>query len=170
MKSKLRIFLVAFVLGFILSLSIHASHRDEIVFYNPGVPYWNEIVRYSTEYKVCPYLIAALIEQESSFNSDAVSSAGAIGLTQIMPPTARSIAQELGVRHFNLRNPETSIRFGVHYLTSLIRVYKYEFSALRAYNGGPRFMNYFVCHRYANKIIRKRSFLLKKVGIESTSV
>lgn len=86
-------------------------------------------------------LLLALIRQESLFDPRAASSAGALGLIQIIPTTGQGIAQELGVNDFqtaDLLRPNLNIRFGAHYLAAQLRLFEGDLSAaLAAYNGGP---------------------------------
>ena len=68
-----------------------------------------------------------------------MSSAGAVGLTQLMSPTAAEIAQKLRIKEYSLTEPETNIMFGTYYLSELIR--RGNGSLLRAffsYNAGFR--------------------------------
>ncbi len=88
-----------------------------------------------------PNLFFSLMRQESLFEPEAVSWAGAHGLSQIMPSTGRGIARRLGVRGFrtnHLLRPETNVRFGTYYLAGLIEDFDGDIlRALAAYNGGP---------------------------------
>lgn len=86
-------------------------------------------------------LIYALIRQESRFAPNAGSIAGALGLTQVIPPTAADIAEALADESFDvslLVRPERSIRYGAYYLSEQLRTFDgAAWLALAAYNGGP---------------------------------
>jgi peptidoglycan lytic transglycosylase len=88
-----------------------------------------------------PYLILALVRQESFYDARAVSPADATGLTQVIPTTAEGIADELGEENFrnaDLKRPNVSLRFGAHYLGAQIDLLEGDIpAALAAYNGGP---------------------------------
>jgi peptidoglycan lytic transglycosylase len=80
-----------------------------------------------------------VIEAESKFNPNARSDAGAIGLMQLTPATAKGIAQYTGGSRFrlsDLTNPDINIRYGAWYLGHLLEKYKNERLALAAYNAG----------------------------------
>src|SRR6185437_3546453 len=88
-----------------------------------------------------PALLAAVIEAESKFNADAHSSAGAVGLMQLTPTTAKGIAQYTGGHNFrvaDLTSPEINVRYGARYLPPLLNPYdQTEPVALAAYTAGP---------------------------------
>ena len=104
-------------------------------------PYWESIVRYSNEYKVDPYLVVALMREESLFNSQARSKAGALGLMQIMPATGQGIAKGLQMEWEGpemLLVPQTNIRFGICYISSLKKRFNNNpILMLSGYNAGP---------------------------------
>ena len=80
-----------------------------------------------------------MIEAESKFNPNARSDAGAIGLMQLTPGTAKGIAQYTGGSRFrlsDLTNPDINIRYGAWYLGHLLEKYRNERLALAAYNAG----------------------------------
>ena len=94
---------------------------------------------YAKKYDINTSVIYALIRSESFFDKEVVSSAGAVGLTQLMSPTAGEIAQKLRIKEYSLTDPETNIMFGTYYLSELIR--RGNGSLLRAffsYNAGFR--------------------------------
>jgi soluble lytic murein transglycosylase len=100
------------------------------------------IVRgHAQNYDLNPALLAAVIEEESKFRADAKSSAGAIGLMQLQPATAKGIALRTGGSKFvlsDLYDPEINIRYGAWYLHHLLLKYDDERLALAAYNAGQQ--------------------------------
>ena len=82
-------------------------------------------------------LCLAMIWQESLFDPDAVSSANARGIMQIIPPTAKAIAKELQVETYSLHDPSTSIRFGCYYFNNLMKDLNSVPLSLAGYNAGP---------------------------------
>jgi soluble lytic murein transglycosylase len=101
---------------------------------------YEQIVRgHAHNYSLEPALLAAVIYQESKFESDARSSSGAIGLMQLLPDTAKGIALHTGGSRFrveDLYDPEINVRYGAWYLRHLLRKYGEERTALAAYNAG----------------------------------
>ena len=87
-----------------------------------------------------PFLVAALIRQESTWETRARSRVGALGLMQVMPATGRQIARTLKVRGWHpdqLYEPAVNLRFGTWYLSQSLRQYGGDLSrALAAYNAG----------------------------------
>jgi cell wall-associated NlpC family hydrolase len=95
-----------------------------------GVPYANLFTSAGAKYGVDPSLLAAVANQESSFNSQAVSPAGAEGLMQFMPSTAAG----LGI---NPLDPTSAVDGAARYLSSLQKQFGSTSLALAAYNAGP---------------------------------
>lgn len=91
--------------------------------------------------QVSPLLLLALVRQESFFDPDAGSPAGALGLTQVIPSTGEDIAARLGRADFeadDLYRPFVSISFGANYLSRQLTAFDGELlQALAAYNAGP---------------------------------
>jgi soluble lytic murein transglycosylase-like protein len=83
-----------------------------------------------------PKIAFALVDVESDFYHKAVSSKGAVGLTQVMPATARWL--EPGVTYADLFDHETNLRLGFRFLRDMISYYHGDLDlALTAYNRGP---------------------------------
>jgi soluble lytic murein transglycosylase len=91
---------------------------------------------------VDPYLVAAIIREESQYDARAVSRVGAVGLMQVMPATAQAVARMQGfpdVVRDDLFDQETNIRFGVRYLEQLLQQFSGNVMyAVAAYNAGPQ--------------------------------
>jgi soluble lytic murein transglycosylase len=95
-------------------------------------------------YHLDPALVAAVVYEESHFDASARSDAGAIGLMQLLPDTARGIALHTGGGNFHpstdLLNPDLNVRYGCWYLQHLRQKYAgYRNAtelALAAYNAG----------------------------------
>ncbi|MCL5406991.1 MAG: lytic transglycosylase domain-containing protein [Patescibacteria group bacterium] len=99
--------------------------------------YKDSIKKYSEERGLRPNFVAAVIYTESRFNPKSVSSVGAVGLMQIMPGTADSIASEIGEKTGDLTDPETSIKYGTWYLKGLSDKYGGNTDLIcAAYNAG----------------------------------
>jgi len=93
-----------------------------------------------------PALIHAIIRQESMFDAGAVSPSGALGLMQLMPPTARSVAGKLKMKKFNPAkltvDPRTNVVLGSSYLADLVDKYSGSYvMAIAGYNAGPGRVN-----------------------------
>ena len=101
---------------------------------------YEHIVRgHAENYGLEPELVAAVIYQESKFDASARSAAGAVGLMQLQPETAKGIALRTGGGKFrveDLDDPEINVRYGSWYLHHLLDKYEDELLALAAYNAG----------------------------------
>jgi soluble lytic murein transglycosylase len=101
--------------------------------------YWDWIRKYSTARNLDPYVIAALVAQESTFDAKIRSSANAWGLMQVVPATGRRLARTLGITRFRtsmLTNPELNIRLGTLYFSNLVEQFGGTYYALASYNAG----------------------------------
>jgi soluble lytic murein transglycosylase len=110
--------------------------------------YTDVIVARARQEGIDPALVAALIWQESAFDPMAVSTAGARGLMQILPPTGRTVSRKLGraagktarkkTPAPNLNDPVTALALGTHYLRQMLDRFGGRVElALAAYNAGP---------------------------------
>ncbi len=104
-------------------------------------PYREIVKREAAERGVDPIFLAALIRQESAFSAAIRSSAGAIGLMQVMPETGRELARVEGVRGFtaaSLELPEINVHLGTRFWVDMSRRFGDNTPlALTAYNAGP---------------------------------
>ena len=103
------------------------------------IDYWPLIAKYSKQHGLDPYLVAALMAQESTFTAEIRSSANAYGLMQIIPSTGRHVARKVGVRNFTTRmltDPETNVRLGTQYFKDLMTEFGGAHFALAGYNAG----------------------------------
>lgn len=99
--------------------------------------YWDAIRREARRQRIDPYLVLALIRQESRFEKQAISSAGALGLMQLMPRTARYVARNRRLSVERITDPDLNIRLGVRYLARLLRRFNGSLEkTVAAYNGG----------------------------------
>jgi soluble lytic murein transglycosylase len=100
--------------------------------------FWDLIRKYSTQRDLDPYLIAALVAQESTFVPTVRSHANAYGLMQLVPPTGRTYARKLKLRYSLglLTTAEPNIRMGVAYFADKIREFGSVHLALASYNAG----------------------------------
>jgi soluble lytic murein transglycosylase len=106
------------------------------------LPHWETIRKLSDEAGIDPYLVAALIRQESLFDPRAISRASALGLMQLLPSTAGRIAAALGLpppTTTALFEPELNLRLGIFHLRELLQRYANDpVKALAAYNAGEQ--------------------------------
>ena len=104
--------------------------------------YANEVDLHATKHQVDPALIFGLLRQESAFDDSADSAAGAKGLMQLMPKTAKEIASELKqtwLRDSSLFNPNLNIEYGSFYYKKLLEEFnQHPLLATAAYNAGPK--------------------------------
>jgi soluble lytic murein transglycosylase-like protein len=127
--------------------------RSELDLANAQLDRWHKIFGYSSKYRVAadlatsiydislaegiePELAFRLVRVESEFNERATSPVGAIGLTQLMLPTARYFQKDITKE--SLYDRDTNLRIGFRYLRTLVREYKGNMQlALLVYNRGP---------------------------------
>lgn len=104
------------------------------------LPYRADLERFAKRNGLDPFLVAALIRQESEFNPKAISPANARGLTQILPSTGRELSRKLKVRPYStarLYQPVVSLEFGSYYFKMMTDSLGGHFeAALAAYNAG----------------------------------
>ena len=137
------------VLAVVLALAGLAGSAAYVEASKPGwygrlrypIAYEHVIAGHARNYDLDPALLAAVVYKESKFDPDARSRAGAIGLMQLLPSTAKGIAVHTGGNRFtvgDLYDPEINVRYGAFYLRRLLRKYGDARLALAAYNAGQR--------------------------------
>src|SRR5205085_7458177 len=108
----------------------------EVIF---PLDYWPLIEKYSKANDLDPYLMVALIAQESTFTADVRSGANAYGLMQLLPTTGRAYSRKVGLGAFStqmLTQPEANIRMGMRYFKDLSDHFGGDHYALASYNAG----------------------------------
>lgn len=104
-----------------------------------------EIWAYGQRFDVDPFLVMAIMRQESTYRNTALSPVGAIGLVQVMPRTGAKVAALLGEQRYSprdLEDPQVNLRYGVYYLGQLLDRFDGAFPmAVGSYNGGPHNMS-----------------------------
>jgi soluble lytic murein transglycosylase len=104
------------------------------------LPYRAQLYAYSRQNQLSPYLVAALIRQESEFNPTVISHAHAYGLMQVLPTTGRQLARQLRIRRFSSRDlllPTRNLQMGTLYFRTLLDMLSdHEAEALAAFNAG----------------------------------
>jgi soluble lytic murein transglycosylase len=103
-------------------------------------PYWDALAKHSSANGLDPYLVAALIRQESEFNPNAISRANAYGLMQLLPQVGQQVAKQLKLKPYStasLLEPLANIQLGTRYFRQMVddNGGKVEY-ALAAYNAG----------------------------------
>jgi soluble lytic murein transglycosylase-like protein len=87
--------------------------------------------------RIDPLLVLAVIEVESSFDPDALSERGAMGLMQLRAPTLRREIERSGLEPNFPNDPVTNVQAGIRYLRRLLDAFGHDDVALMAYNAGP---------------------------------
>lgn len=113
-----------------------ASHQDDLGLRFPLV-HLNTVLASAKQHKLEPAWSYAVMRQESAFYPGAKSGAGALGLMQLLPSTAKSLAPNNKFSPQNLLDPQMNIQFGSKYLNQILRAYNGNFIlATAAYNAG----------------------------------
>ncbi|MGB9613492.1 MAG: lytic transglycosylase domain-containing protein, partial [Candidatus Margulisiibacteriota bacterium] len=118
--------------------------------------YWGQVSKQAESFGLDPYLVLAVIREESRFHAQATSRSNAKGLMQIIPKTGKGIAQKLKIKNYRtskLYDPSLNIKMGSFYLASLLQRFSNNvYLALAGYNGGPSRINSYVNNWYQGKI------------------
>lgn len=132
--------------------------------FNIPVPLAKNIHEAALAEDIAPRMAFGLVQAESSFRTQVVSPVGAVGLTQLLPSTARWLVP--GTTRSDLMKPETNLRVGFQYLRYLMDKYEGDQNlALTAYNRGPGTVSRLLArgrnpdNGYAAKVLTGRSAL-----------
>jgi soluble lytic murein transglycosylase len=116
---------------------VPGSKRPEEVMY--PLAYWPEVSKEADRSRLDPLLLLSLMREESRFDYEAFSPAGAVGLMQLMPSTAERTARAAGIvleDSEELFSAETNIVIGAQYFRSLVNEFGSVTPSLAAYNAG----------------------------------
>lgn len=103
------------------------------------VAHWDLISSRAAQHDLDPFLMTALVAQESTFQPAVRSAANAYGLMQIIPGTGRRLARQLDISPFRtslLVDPEINVRMGMRYFADLLDEFGHPAYALASYNAG----------------------------------
>jgi len=130
---------VILVLGIVTALFVRGPSFWQRQYY--PLEFKAQIADSAARHRISPFLVAAVINAESGWRTDRVSGAGAKGLMQVMPETAKDLASSKRVdgKRFppdELLDPATNIEYGTAYLRYLVDRYHEVEVALAAYNAG----------------------------------
>ena len=105
-------------------------------------PYQDKILQYARQEQINPLLVISVMRKESTFDPEIDSVVGAVGLMQIVPPTARWVAEQIKLEDYSLTDPEDNIRIGSWYLSHNHHRYKdNSLLAVASYNAGTANVN-----------------------------
>lgn len=142
-RQRRRTLLAIFASALIVLIALGAwalFGRDRMDLSRYPMTYAPEIRAAAAEFSLDPAYVASVVLAESSFDAEAVSSAGAIGLMQIMPDTGEWIAGKLEDEPFDVQRlyqPEVNLRYGCWYLRFLLDRYDEDmYTASTAYHQG----------------------------------
>ena len=137
-STRWRVVLFLWLVLLLFALLVLSFPRWVTLFY--PLPHKEFVIKYAEQFKIDPYLVFAIIKAESRFRAEARSPKGARGLMQIMPETARWIAQQMNRPHFreeHLDDPQVNIEMGCWYVASLVKEFGGRLPpAVAAYNAG----------------------------------
>jgi soluble lytic murein transglycosylase len=120
-------------------LAIRAPYAQELLPFLYPLAYWDIVEKLSGKYHIDPLLVLAIVREESRFDSEARSSAGALGLMQLMPKTAYRFDKKvkLGIHSSNdILHAKYNLNLGMFYISSLIREFGSYATAIASYNAG----------------------------------
>ena len=134
-----------------------AEKKEERKFlpYSYPLGFWDDVTNAADSENIDAHLVAALIREESRYDPDITSRAGAVGLMQLMPSTARMLGKDMDMEYgksLELKDAGTNIRLGTYYFSRLIRSLNELPLAIAAYNAGEKTLAIWMS-RYDNRDI-----------------
>ncbi|MCJ7728230.1 MAG: tetratricopeptide repeat protein, partial [Actinobacteria bacterium] len=151
-----------------LKSGLNEPYTDYLYYLYYPYGYKEAVQKYSSQHNLDPLFILAVIKQESNFDHDIGSYAGALGLMQIMPATGEEIANKMGISNYDINlllDPETNIKMGTFYLKQqLNRFDQNKFYCLGAYHAGWPTMSGWISNR-GNMDIDE---FIENISIETT--
>lgn len=142
MKTLKKLAIIMAILAIIWILLFYVIRVQDIILKKIFPQEYSQYVyQYSEENQLDPLLVFSIIKAESNFKPDVVSSSKAIGLMQLMEPTAAEIAKKEDYEEYivkeSLYQPEINIKIGTKYFANLLEIYEGNVAlALTAYNAG----------------------------------
>ncbi len=128
-------------------------------------PFYKEVSKWAKEYNVSEYIMYALIRSESFFRPKVASHAGAMGLAQLMPKTAREIAKSLKIKNYDILDCDDNIHFGTYYLSNMIKRFDGKIMpGMCAYNAGPTAVSRWL----KNNTIEKEDIFVEGIPYDET--
>ena len=136
-KKDARVFIIILILSLVVGVVANAL-IDLVYTWIYPEKYHQLVTKYAEEYSVPKELVFAVIKVESKFDPNVESSAGAIGLMQMLPSTYKWLTTKLGDEYWqgSLYDPETNIKYGTYYLQYLYSRFGSWEKAIIAYNWG----------------------------------
>jgi len=120
-------------------LAAKAQGSHELAQFLYPLAHWDIVQGFSKKYGIDPFLALAIVREESRFDADARSSAGAMGLMQLMPPTAYRFDRKLklGIKSTrDILDVKNNLNVGILYLAGLVRDFDSYAPAIASYNAG----------------------------------
>ena len=154
------------LVGVLIGAFLYLQHTEPAWYARLKYPLRYEVIvrGYAQQRRLDPAFLAAVIEAESKFDAEARSSAGAVGLMQLTPATAKGIAQYTGGSKFqlsDLTNPDINVRYGTWYLRHLLDKYQDDRLALAAYNAGQANVDSWIAAHEGIQFSQTRAYVAK---------
>lgn len=166
-KQKKLFYFILIILIAVTFATVFSSFYDTFLLEAYPRKYSEQVSAMSIEYNIPEAIIYAVIKIESNFDENAVSSAGAIGLMQIMPSTFEWLTKDVLKENLptsSLNDPNINIKYGVILLSRLYKYYGNWKTALAAYNAGMGNVNKWL----ENRNFSDRFGNLKNIPFEET--